>query len=121
VYVAECESYIRSWGVWPNEDEAKKYVLIEDVASIENSPVRLPAHLANKMYRAGESGMGGCVFTLILKDKRCLPQISGNAVDFPSLPDGVTPDMIMDLIPHEGREESPSEGPDYYWCLYSNK
>src|SRR5262245_3155554 len=80
VYVVEAESYIRDWGVWPKEDSAKRFILIEDVASIEDSPTRLPAHLANKMYKAGESGMGYCIFTLVLSDNSRLAQVTGNAV-----------------------------------------
>ncbi|MEK7448085.1 MAG: hypothetical protein AAB019_01235 [Planctomycetota bacterium] len=129
VYVQESESYITHWGVWPKEDNHKKSIPITEVVQIEESPFRLPAKLANKMYKAGESGMGYCVFTLVLEDGEKLPCVTGNAVDFPNLPPDVNPSMIIDLLPHKGREElQDGRGrslldqykhvSDYYWCLY---
>jgi hypothetical protein len=41
-------------------------VAIQDVTQIADSPVRLPAELANQLYAAGESGMGYVVFTVVL-------------------------------------------------------
>ena len=120
VYVVECRSYVRAWGVWPDQDPNKRSIRIEDVIAIEESPVRMPAHLANKMYAAGESGMGYCVFVLVLRDGRRLPYMTGNAVDFPDLPEGVTTDAIADLLPH-ARERQPGyyrRSAEYYWCLY---
>ena len=130
VYVQEVKSYITHWGVLPKDDPAKQSIIITDVVKIEESPVRLPAKLATKMYQAGESGMGHCVFTLVLKDGQELPYITGNAVDFPNLPDDVDSSMIIDLLPHEGRDEIQDgrgnythdpykHGADYYWCLYA--
>jgi hypothetical protein len=124
VYVQEAESYKIHWSVLP-----KKSIPITEVVKIEESPVRLPAKLANKMYKVGESGMGYCVFTLVLKDGRELPYVMGNAVDFPNLPADVMPSMIVDLLPHEGMKELHDERggyhpylhtlwSDYYWCLY---
>lgn len=119
VYVIEAMAYIRTWGVWPDEDPGKHGISIDDVASIEESPARLPARLANKMYAAGESAMGGCIFTLILNDGRRIVCGTGGAVDVPGLPVNVTPDLIVDLLPHEGRLQPYMPPPNYYWCLYS--
>lgn len=105
VYVVDAERYIRIWGVWPSDDDAKESVSMADVVGIEDSPRRLPAVLANKIYEAGESGMGYVVFTVVLNDGRRLPYVTGNAVDFPSLPPGVTTDDVADVLPHEGRGE----------------
>lgn len=125
VYVVEAESYIDIWGVWPEEDKGKKAISIQDVAHIESSPVRIPAKLADKMYRAGESAMGGCIFTLLFKDGRKLAYVTGNAVDFVKLPQAVTSEMIIDLYPHEGRDsveiktmDPQARVAEYYWCLY---
>jgi hypothetical protein len=103
---------------------------MKEVEGIEESPSRLPAMLANKMYEAGESAMGGCFFTLFLSDARRRPCETGNAVDFVDLPSGVSPEMIIDLLPHEGRNRDTgswgtgpnimpaAHGADYSWCLY---
>ena len=129
VYVQEVKSYITHWGVLPKDDPAKQSIIITDVVKIEESPVRLPAKLATKMYKAGESGMGYCVFTLVLDDGEELPYVMGNAIDFPNLPPDVSPSMILDLLPHQGRKgledgsgrcilDQYKRGADYYWCLY---
>lgn len=119
VYVADAAQYIDLWGIWPEFDSHKRSVPIDDVVGIEESPTRIPAHLANKMYEAGESAMGGCIFTLVLEDGRRLPCSTGNAVDLLELPADVTPDMMVDLVPHEGREARQHiRGADFFWCLY---
>jgi hypothetical protein len=125
VYVVDAESYIKMWGVFPEDDKGKNSIAIDDVTQIESSRLRLPPRLANKMYHAGESGMGYCLFTLVLKDGRRLPYITGNAVDFPNLPQDVTTEMIVDLLPNVGREffqsktiDPMTRGAEYYWCLY---
>jgi hypothetical protein len=124
VYVVEADSYIRAWGVWPGEDDAKDEVSMADVAAVEESPHRLPADLANKLYEWGESGMGYTVFTVVLRDGRRLPRVTGNAVDFPALPDGVTTSDIADVL-REGRDAFRHRAPGadegtapYAWCLY---
>ena len=47
VYVVDAASYIRAWGIWPEDDDAKEAVPVEDVVAVEESPHRLPASLAN--------------------------------------------------------------------------
>lgn len=97
---------------------AKKYVQIEEVVEIKASPNRLQAELANKLYAAGESGMGYCVFKMVFDNGQTLDVISGNAVDFvPTLP-GLTTRNIKDVIPHNGSREHFTRGLGYYWCLY---
>jgi hypothetical protein len=126
VYVLDAESYIRTWGVWPEDDAGKDSVAIGDVVAIAESPYRLPVELADKLYAAGESGMGYTVFTVVLRDRRRLPYVTGNAVDFPRLPAGVTSADVVDVLPHEDRdvfrerEPRAAEGSaPYAWCLYS--
>lgn len=117
VYVQEARPWGEQWGVWPDEDTGKSEVAIGDVVEISASPMRLPPNLATKMYDAGESGMGYCRFTLVLADGNHLACTTGNAVDFVDLPDGVTPDDIVDLLPHELTGQVV-EGSSYAWCLY---
>ncbi len=122
VYVVPDDLYIKVWGVWPEDDRAKRSIRIEDVAEIRESPDRLPVELAEKLYAAGESGMGYCVFTVVLDDGLRLPVVSGNAVDFIEYPPGKGPANAVDVIPHEGRN-APNlrQAPKYYWCLYSDE
>lgn len=126
VYVEEECPYIDIWGVYPEEDEQKNYISIDQIKSIEESPYRLPVRIANKIYKAGESGMGYCIFTLIMRNGDRLPYVTGNAVDFPNLPPGYSYKDIIDVLPHVGREnfQDKAESPyareaEYWWCLYS--
>jgi hypothetical protein len=68
VYVMDAQDYISIWGVWPDEDTGKRSVPIEHVLELDESPNRLPAWAADKLYRAGESGMGYVVFSVRFRD-----------------------------------------------------
>jgi len=119
VYVCAAGPWFDHWGVDPEDDSGKRSVPIDCVVKIRESPSRLPALLANTMYRAGESAMGGCFFKLVLADGRTLAFETGNAVDFLDWPSGVEPKDFVDLVPHAGRleQEHISEAP-YAWCLF---
>lgn len=119
VYVVEEDAYWSAWGVYPEDDRGKSSVNLGAVESIEESPSRLPVAIANRIYEAGESGMGYCMFRLVLRDGRALPCVTGNAVDFVNLPPGVTPDMVVD-VRHERVDTRSQYCPaaDYHWCLY---
>ncbi len=126
VYVVEAESYRRAWGIKPQEDPGKDSVSLEEVIALRESPSRLAAHLANKVYSAGESGMGYSLFVVVMRDGTRLPFVVGNAVDFPAWPSGVDPRDAVDVEPHAGRDlfrdraPGPSErSASYSWCLYS--
>lgn len=118
VYIVEERSYMKAWGVMPNDDSGKKYVLIENVVEINDSPNRLLPDFANKIYKAGESGMGYYLFKIVFENGQKLDVASGNAVDFVPLPDGQTSKTIIDVLPHEGSREKFIKSPEYYWCLY---
>lgn len=126
VYVVEVGAYMKVWGVLPGDDPAKQSFQIERVKRIEDSPERLTAEHANAIYKAGESGMGYVIFTIVLKDGRRLPYVTGNAVDFPNWPTGVTPAMVASVESHHGREyfrnhppQADERSADYAWCLYT--
>lgn len=129
VYLVEEEPYIKVWGGYPQNDPGKLSILLEQVIDLCESPYRLPAKLANKMYQVGESGMGYCVFTLIMKNGKKFPFVTGNAVDFPELPPEYSYSDILDLLPHVGREQlcdtqkhwinAPyTASAKYCWCLF---
>jgi hypothetical protein len=93
----------------------------DDVDSIQESPLRMPADLATKLYEAGESGMGYEIFKLITKSAGTFVFVTGNIVDFPDLPEGVTTSDIVDVLPHAGREESKQgyrQGAPFKWCFF---
>jgi hypothetical protein len=118
VYVVEAHSYLRVWGVDPSADPGKRSVAVDQVIKIEESPYRLSAPLADRLYRAGESGMGYVIFTVVMSDGTQLPFLTGNAVDFPAWPAGVNPQDAVDVLPHQGRQAATRESADYLWCLY---
>ena len=96
-------------------------ISIDDVVRIEESPSRIAPDLANRLLEAGESAMGGTRFTLVLGDGQRINASTGNAVDFPGLPDGVAAGDVVDVIPHEhvGALDVAMADPPYWWCLYT--
>ena len=70
VYLVEARSWLRHWGPMPWELDRYRSNLLEvdDIQSIRGSPNRLPAGMANKVYAAGETGMGYTIFTVQFRD-----------------------------------------------------
>jgi hypothetical protein len=120
VYVAAEAPYISVWGVYPEQDRGKSSIDIADIVSIKESPSRLPARFANRLYEAGESGMGYQVFTVVFSDGTNQPYFTGGAVDFIKYPAGKGMKDVADVLPHVGRDQNPERAPKYYWCLYSD-
>jgi hypothetical protein len=127
VLFARAGDYFALWGVWPVNDSQKRLVAVERVISVRESSYRLPSALANALYEVGESGMGYFVFTVVLRDGRRLPSVTGGVVDFPALPSGVTTNDIGDVLPEIGRDQFrdraafPEESTaNYFWCLYAD-
>ncbi|PYL06872.1 MAG: hypothetical protein DME33_12405 [Verrucomicrobia bacterium] len=119
VYIAEANSYIRFWGVWPDDDPGKRAVRIEDVAQIQPTPSRLPFKFAQKMYAVGESGMGYCIFTLHFADGTHQSYCTGNLIDFPEMPAGKSTRDVLALRPNQGRGEESLGTRQYHWCLFA--
>jgi len=119
VYVAPAQGYIDIWGVWPKDDRGKNEIDISKVTKIAESPRRLPKRFTDKLYRAGEDGMGYCLFTAVFKDGSTQAYLAGGALDFIPLPAGKLMADIVDVIPHEGRN-APNrlESLDFHWCLF---
>jgi hypothetical protein len=120
VYVVPEGPYIKHWGVYPQQDPGKSYVSLSDVDALAESPRRLPAQFANKLYKSGESGMGYTIFTVVFADGSRQAYGTGNAVDFIRYPEGKGQSDVIDVVPHEGRSAEPVGSPDYYWCLFSD-
>ena len=125
VYFVEEQDYLRQWKVVPGEDPARRALALETIEDLAESPTRLPARFADRLYRAGESGPGYSDFTLILSNGRRLAYRTGHAVDFPHWPDDVTPDLVQNALPHAASDEFRRRHPDpqessapHVWCLY---
>lgn len=121
VYIEPEMPYLKWWGVYPEDDRGKRFVKIEDVVKVEDSPTRLPARFANQIYDHGESGMGYTIFTVVFSDGERQACGTGNAVDFIRYPNGKGPNDVVAVLPHEGRNAQPVAAPDWYWCLYSGE
>jgi hypothetical protein len=120
VYIVSENPYIKYWGVYPENDRGKRWIKMEDIAEVAESPIRLPAQFANEIYRNGESGMGYTIFTVVFSDGSRQAYGMGNAVDFVRYPNGKGPKDVVAVIPHEGRNDATRvDGSEYYWCLYS--
>jgi hypothetical protein len=121
VYVQEAWTWKGTWGMWPEDYRVKASISIDDVVRIQESPSRIAPDLANRLLEAGETAMGGTRFTLVLRDGRRVNASTGNAVDFPGLPDGVAAGDVVDVIPHEhtGTSDVAMADPPYWWCLYA--
>lgn len=121
VYIEPEMPYLRYWGVYPEDDQGKRFIKIEDVVKVKDSPTRLPARFANQIYDHGESGMGYTIFTVVFSDGERQAYGTGNAVDFIRYPDGKGPNDVSSVLPHEGRNAQPVGPPAWYWCLYSGE
>jgi len=96
IYVIAADEWLYYWGPYPDSEMTPGFVVdVRDIAEISESPYRLPAGLAEQLYRMGETGMGYYEFTLFLQDGRRIGCQTGNAVDFPPLPsDAVGADVV---------------------------
>ncbi len=128
VYLVDAEEYIREWGVWPWQDREKHWIQAEKVAAVSSSRERLSPQFANRLYAAGESGMGYCAFSVTLRDGRALFFVTGNVVDFLSWPPGIGPQDVVAVTGHARNPEhchrspTPSEsGAPYSWCPFRPK
>jgi hypothetical protein len=121
VYLAEARSWYSLWGVWPEDDEDKSWVGVRDIRSVAESPERLPVRFANELYEAGESSMGGVLFTVTFVDGAQQAYSAGGAVDFITYPVGKGPSDVSAVTAHERDVPNRIRCPRYYWCLFSDE
>ena len=62
--------------------------------------------------------MGYTVFTVVFATGLRQAYLTGNAVDFIDYPEGMDGRNVVSVLPNVGRAHY-REGPEYYWCLYS--
>lgn len=118
-YVIPIGTYLRWWGPdW----EGRSYILMRDVSRITEYPSRLPQRFSNKLYAAGQSGMGYCIFTIDFTDGTSCIFVTGNAVDFLDYPSGKSGNDIVDVKTHVGRSETQAGnyrgGAAYKWVVF---
>lgn len=118
VYVLPAAEYIKQWGVYPEDDRGKDSIRIEDIADLQESPLRLPAEFANELYAHGESGMGYFTFRVRFRNGAARSYVTGSAVDFVPFPTGMTGADIVKVEPHGGRGDTALSGSPYAWCLF---
>ena len=95
---------------------------LNDVIDIAESPHRLPVRFANRLYDAGETGMGYTLFTIEFADGTRAAYETGNAVDFIQYPPGQSGETIVKINPHDGRDDPHRQTCiDYKWCLYAER
>gem|GEM_PF-1889101 len=114
VYVAQAGRWFEGWGVWPEDDEGKQSLMLDEIADLRESPSRLPPAISDTLYDAGESGMGYVLFKLGFRD--------GSEHVFPDLPNGKGSADIVSVEPHAGRDATDQRDTrPYLWCLYSEE
>ena len=118
VYIVEADGYFKHWGIWPEDDHAKYSIPLGEVSSIADSPNRLPAKFAARIYKAGESGMGYHSFSIKFNNGFEQKYIGGGAIDFINYPKELNQNDIKDITLYSGTLGELLSSPTYYWCLY---
>jgi len=115
VYVVEAISYMLHWGF----DPGRRQLSILSVAHVQESPSRLPATLANSIYKKGETSMGGTRFSIVFRDGTKAGGEVGNAVDFLDYPPGYQGKDVIDVLYDSTEGAKMFTAADYRWCLYA--
>ena len=118
VYVQPRQPYLSHWGILPFNDPHKGWIAISEFVDLEESPFRLPPDLAGQIYEKGETGMGVTKFRVVFRNGTNLAVMTGNAVDFIPLPEGVTAADALHAFPLTGWDEQTELAPRYYWSVY---
>ena len=120
--MVEAAAFLRLWGKDADDESAgRAFVSVQRIAGIANSPSRLPPKAADKLYASGESAMGATIFTVCFRDGSRMAVVSGSAIDFVDYPAGQSPNTVVDVLPHAGRDDPARKAaPDYAWCLYGD-
>jgi hypothetical protein len=91
---------------------------LEQVASVAESPKRLPASFANQIYRAAETHNSCYLFTLVFSRWRRRGYLVLGPVDFLFFPRGQGPSDVKGVL--HGGPKRPTGVPEYRWCVYSS-
>jgi hypothetical protein len=134
VYIVEAKSFFGLWGAWPDKAGGNNSVSIQDIVEIHESKSRLPAKIADIIYKAGgtrtgyllpratgESDNGYYVFQLAFKDGTTQEYLTGKAVDFVGLPPGKRMEDIITVNSEIGYSNFDNRDGNrkYYVSCYS--
>jgi hypothetical protein len=102
----------------------KNLVDISNVRDVFASPSQMPPKIAFKLYQTDETRMGGCDFSLRMKDGTRIQYVYGQVgKDFVLLPGQYEVDDIQSF--RIGGQHEHAKGtllgkaPDFKWCLYN--
>lgn len=116
VYLIEDKVYSKGASHWPEQN----LIDIDNIVKAEDSIHRLPPQVANKIYKGGETAMGGILFELQFNDGSKQSYSTGAKVDFIPLPPGKSRDDISDVKLHTGRiDPNILRGLEYHWSIFS--
>jgi hypothetical protein len=118
VYFVDIASFKRFWG-WERPEEVpggKLSISPDQVASVQESRLRLPARFANQIYRAGESGMGYFNFCLVFSWWYRRDYVVGSFVDFLEYPFWFGPADVRRVILYRNKREA-RRTPETWWCV----
>jgi len=110
--------YQRTYGM------SEPFLDVEIVKSVGPSPSKTPVEIEKRMYRHGETHMGGFVVTFVLRDGTEFVHGGGDFCAFASVPDGYLPDDIVDVVfgghsrTHLGKIKW-LKSPDWKWCIFN--
>lgn len=118
VYLVEPTAFNQLFrGLEPESMPNLLWVQAQEVALIQESPARLPARFANKIYHAGEH-WGSHSFTLVFSWWCRSNYLVGEFVDFLKYPFGRQPSDVKDvLLYRQNKHATPV--PRHYWCVFS--
>ena len=119
VYLVSEAPYLKRWAVYPGQDSGRPEVSLADIASLTDSPSRLPAQFASELYKDGEAGMGSAIFTVVFGDGSRQVYQAGGALDFIEYPGDKGPADVAAVLPGEGRADQAAGPAPYAWCVYS--
>jgi hypothetical protein len=101
----------------------KPFLDVETVKSVGPSPSKTPIAIERKMYRHGETHMGGFVVTFVLRDGTSFVHAGGDFCEFVAVPKGYAPDDIVDVAFEDNRGTELAKtgwlkSPDWKWCIF---
>lgn len=119
VYLAWARQWLQIWGPLPNQPLGEGFIDVRDIVDLRESSKRLPPEFANKLYEAGETGMGYTIFTVCFDDGSKVAFGTGTAIDFVEYPEGKSAADVTDVLPHVGQVGPDLRStPKYQWAIF---
>ena len=94
----------------------------DDLFSIKDSPSRLPVRFANELYRAGETGMGYLLFTIVFSWWPRRECVALGTVGFVDYPRWRGPSAVKAVPPHVGsrrKKKHRLRQLESHFCVFS--